>query len=424
MFKTIQRMAWRNILRNKKRTFFTVLSVTMGVMMLIIAKSYISGIVNNASATLIKTEIGHVKIARKEYLRKERIFPKDEMIKNSADIVKLISDKKGIEFIDERIKINLLISKGDRNEPALAIGGSVDGFENSMELSKSIISGKYFSGSDKELIIGANLAKKIDAGIGDELLMVTTDINFSTYALPFKVRGIFETGFSVFDKHVIFFPLKYARVMLDCDDSSHEILIYLKDKNSAPEFATNIVKLINKKYPGNNLDVIPWENNRIITEFMPMISQVWGKILGIIMLIVALVILNTMLMAVMERNFEIGVIKAMGFKNRDIFMLIFSEAFYIGTIGAVAGSVMGGAISAFLEKHGVNYYKIMGPKLWDNLDLPIPLIGKVVYPDFNFSIFISSIFFGIAIAMIAVIYPAFKSSKMLPVEAFRSKLKI
>jgi len=424
MLKTIQKMAWRNILRNKKRTFFTVLSVTIGVMMLIIAKSYISGIINNASATLIKTDIGHIKIAQKEYLKKERIFPKDEMIKNSDEIVKLLSGKKEIKSIEEKIKINLLISNGNRNEPAVAVAGSVNGFENSMELSKCIISGKFLSGSDKELIIGTSLAKKIGVKTGDELLLVTSDINYSTYALAFKVSGIFETGFSVFDKHVIFFPLKYARDMLDCDNSFHEILIYLKGKNRAPEVAADIVKLFKKEYPGNSLSVIPWENNRVIADVMPMISQVWGKILGIVLLIVALVILNTMLMSVMERNFEIGVIKAMGFKSRDVFILIFSEAFYIGTLGSVIGSVFGGAISAFLEKNGVNYYKMMGPKLWDNLDLPIPLIGKVVYPDFNFSIFISSIFFGIAIAMIAVIYPAFKSSKMLPVEAFRSKLKI
>lgn len=424
MFKTILKMAWRNILRNRKRTFFTVISVAVGVMMLIIAKSYISGIINNASETLIKTDIGHIKIADKEYIKKERVFPKDAMIKNSSEIINFLSKNKNIAYSEEKIKINLLISNGNRNESAVAVGGSLEGLDKSLELSKCLISGKFISSGRKELVIGKGLAKKLGVRANDKLLLVTTDINYSTYALTFKISGVFETGFSFFDKHIIFIPLKYARELLDCGDSSHEILIFLKDRNNAEKVAGDISIFLNKNRPGNNLELIPWQKDRIISGAMPMIRQVWGKIMGIILLIVALVILNTMLMSVMERYHEIGVIKAMGFKSREIFFLIFSESFFIGTVGSLTGALFGGAISAFMEKTGVNYYKLMGPKLWDNLDMPVPLFGKIVYPDFNFTILISSTLFGILIALIAVIYPAYKSSKMLPVEAFRSKLKL
>ena len=139
--------------------------------------------------------------------------------------------------------------------------------------------------------------------------------------------------------------------------------------------------------------------------------------------IVALVILNTMLMAVMERYHEIGVIKALGFKNREVFSMILVEALYIGTIGSVIGGIFGGALSTYLEKTGIDVTQLTGG-LMEKIDLPVPYLGKVIYLDLTLSILIGSLIFGIFAALVAVLYPAIKSSRMQPVEAFRSELKV
>jgi ABC-type antimicrobial peptide transport system permease subunit len=142
------------------------------------------------------------------------------------------------------------------------------------------------------------------------------------------------------------------------------------------------------------------------------------------MIIVGLVILNTMLMTVMERYHEIGVIKALGFKNREVFLMILVEAFYIGVIGAIIGGALGGPLSAWLETTGIDMVKMMGEGVLEQFDIPIPIFSRVFYPDFTFSILINSVIFGIMVALIAVLYPAIKSVRMSPVEAFRSELKV
>ena len=141
------------------------------------------------------------------------------------------------------------------------------------------------------------------------------------------------------------------------------------------------------------------------------------------MFIAGLVILNTMLMAVMERYHEIGVIKALGFKNRDVFFMVLSEAFYLGIIGAVVGGVLGGALSAYLEKVGIDFASF-SQGMMDKIDMPIPIYGRFVYPDFSFPILIWAMVFGILVTLLAVLYPAFKSARMSPVEAFRTELKV
>jgi putative ABC transport system permease protein len=427
----IIKFAWRNTWRNRRRTYLTLMALAVGVMCIVFAKSFVGGIINSISDSLIKGQTGHIRIVQKEYLRLERIMPKEHMVTGLEKAKNMLSNapELGINIVDERIKFNVLLSHGKDNEPALAIGINPEETDKSIELSKTIIAGHYFGASDKglHLIIGKKLAQTLNVSIDDELLLVTTDINYSTYALPFKVAGIFETGFPNIDKHTLYIPLQRAQEMLDCGDSVHEILLYLQDPAksiSVSEEVKSTFAVAAASGSEQNLSVIPWQKNDLIENALPMVRNIYDKILGIIMLIVALVILNTMLMAVMERYHEIGVLKAMGFKNSEIFAMIFTEAFYIGVIGSILGGITGSIFSFILEKTGIDFTRMGGMDIMEKVDMPIPFFSRVFYPDFSFSILTGAIIFGIVIALLAVLYPAFKSAKMQPVEAFRSQLKV
>lgn len=422
MLRNLLKFSWRNIWRNKRRTFFTLLAIAVGVFSIVFARSYITGILNTSIELMIKTEAGHVSIAHKEYLRLKRILPKEYMVTGLNRLQAEMSELPGVDMIRAQIKFNVMLSHKDNNEVALAVGIEPEKTDKSMDLSKTVVKGHYFTGSGLELIIGKKMADKLGVKVDDELLLVTSDINYSTYALPFRIAGIFETGFSYFDKHMLYIHIEKAREMLDCQDSAHEVLVYLKDPEQSWDTAEKIKNILNKKNPADAVQVTPWQKHDLI-EFWPWAESIWEKILGIIMLIVALVILNTMLMAVMERYHEIGVIKALGFKNRETFSMILIEAFYLGTIGSVIGGILGSTLSAYLEKTGIDFGKMTGGVM-EKLDMPIPFWGKMLYPDFTFETLITSIFFGIVVALIAVLYPAFKSARMSPVEAFRSELKV
>jgi len=424
MLKNIFKFAWRNIWRNKRRTLFTTMAIAMGMITLIFAKSYIGGIMTNSVESVVKTQIGHIRIVHNEYLRLERIFPKEYLITNISKVRKLLSSITQIKHIDERIKFTLLLSYKDVNEPCMAIGVDPIAINKSMDLSETVTKGRYFDSDQTKLIIGKGLADKMGVDVNNELLLVTTDINYSTYALPFDIEGIFETGYSVFDKHVLYIPIEKAREMLDAPETAHEILIFIQNPAEAEMVAQRIKSILDQNFPDNQYQVIPYQQADMVRSFLPMVEKIYGKIIMIIMLIVGLVILNTMLMAVMERFHEIGILKAMGLKNYNIITMIFVEAFCIGTIGAVIGGVIGGALSAYVEKTGINFEQMMGPEIWDKMDIPIPFFSKIMYPDFTMEILISSVIFGIFITLLAVVYPAYKSSKMLPVDAFRSKLNI
>lgn len=424
MLLIILKLGWKNISRNKKRTFFTITAITVGITMLVFASSYIEGVMNSTTEVAKRMRTGHVKIMTSEYSRLERIIPKEELVLNSEDLSERIRKIADVKLVSQMVKFNALISKDELNEPGLVVGADPEAIRIHMGIDKRLISGEYFNNGKKEVMIGRLFAEKMGIKVDDELLLVTTDINYSTYALPFRVSGIFNTGFTYIDKHMLFVPLKFGREILDCGNSSHEILIYLDDQDKAVEFASSIKNIINEGSYGKSLTAIPWEDDGIIGELMPMAKQIWQKILGIILLIVAIVILNTMLMIVMERYQEIGVLKAMGLKSREVFSMIITEAMFIGIIGSFLGVLLGGGLSAWLEKTGINFAEMTGKEMWEKFDMPLILFGNIIYPDLTFSIIINSFLFGLFISVLAVLYPAYKSSKMLPAEAFRSKLKV
>jgi len=186
MLGNIFKLGWRNLTRNKRRTFFTLLAIAVGVTSLIFARSYISGVINGASDAIIKTEIGHIKMAHKEYLRLERILPKEHMVKYLNPLRTILAEIPGVVTWNERIKFNVLLSHGDIDEPAVAIGIDPVREDKTLELSKTIIKGSYFGNSSQglELVIGKKMAEKMKVAVNDELLLVTTDVNYSTYALP------------------------------------------------------------------------------------------------------------------------------------------------------------------------------------------------------------------------------------------------
>ncbi|MCP4217588.1 MAG: ABC transporter permease [bacterium] len=431
MIANIFKFAWRNILRNKRRTLFTLSAVVFGLIAVVFARSFINGIAGSTGDALIKMQAGHIRLVEKEYLRLERILPREHLVKNTNELRKHIHQLPGVTSVREEVKFNVLLSNNDVNEPVLAIGIEPGEADKSLELSKLMVKGTYFGDSvgvdgkkGLSLIIGNRLAKKLKVTVGDELLLVTTDVNYSTYALPFRVAGLFQTGYANIDKHMLYIPLAKAREMLDCADSAHEVLVYLEDKNTAPAGAETLRNAIAAGKKDIDTAVIPWQENEIIEGLLPIIAQVWGKILGLIMFIVALVILNTMLMSVMERYHEIGVMKAMGLKNGEIFSMVMVEAFYIGIIGSAIGGIFGSGLALWLEHTGIDIAKMMAKDVWDKFEMPVPVIGRVMYPDFTVEILVQAIIFGVIMALCAVLYPALKSMKMKPVEAFRSKLNV
>jgi len=415
--KKFIKLAWRNIWRNWRRTILTSLAVAFGMISIIFTYSYIEGVSESIYRSLIETELGHVKIVSREFLRLERVMPREQLVYNAQSIEDGISSLPGISTVTERIKFRLILSSEDENEPSLGVGINPEQEKNLFDLRQHLIQGSYLEESSAGMLIGEGLAQKLGVSIGDELLAVTTDINYSTYALTFTVAGIFKTGFTFMDKNFIYIPIEKAQEMLDCYGAAHEILLMLEDPLTAREISSEILIFLEENGLEDTITAVPWLDSFFI-KYLPFANIAVSSILLIIMLISALVILNTMLMAVVERTHEIGIIKSMGMRNGGIVALILVEATYIGLLGVFIGGLIGSGLSLLAQKTGLNFTRMM-----EKMEFEIAFFSPIIYPKFTLGILLGAAVFCLATTLFAAIYPARKASRMEPVEALRTSMK-
>ncbi len=409
-------LAWRNIWRNKRRTLLTSLAIAFGVMFLVFIQSYIKGVSESFLENMVRSETGHIRIAKQEYLRLERILPKEQLIFDYTEIEDKIQNIPKIDTLTERIKFFLVLSHGEKSQPCVAVGINPEKEKNFLGLENYIVEGEYLdSSSASEMLLGKKLADELGVSIGNEMFVATTDINYSLYALTFKVKGIFQTGFDKIDKSLFYIPLKRAQTLLDCPGAVHEILLLLKDPDAAVKTACIIMEKLEEEGL-SGITAVPWKTHYFV-KFLSFAKSIRILLLFIVFLIVALVILNTMIMSVLERIHEIGIMKSFGMKEREITFLFLAESFYIGLIGSLAGGGIGAVVSVITQKTGLDF-----SAAFDKIKVPLPFVSSVYYPDFTLYFLINSIVFGVVIALIAALYPAVKGSKMSPVQALRSGL--
>jgi ABC-type lipoprotein release transport system permease subunit len=137
------------------------------------------------------------------------------------------------------------------------------------------------------MLIGDGLAQKLGVSLGDKVLAVTTDINYSTYALTFTAVGIFKTGFTFMDKNLIYIPIEKAQEMLDCYGATHEILLLLEDPEKASEISSEILTFLEENGLEDTITAVPWQDSFFI-KYLPFANIAISSILLIIMVISAL----------------------------------------------------------------------------------------------------------------------------------------
>jgi len=416
------KMGMRNIFRFKKRTFITLSAVSLGLALLIIGITMMNGVDKHSLNNIIDSQTSHLKIFKKGYFEEKDELPTDKIMGTSDGLLEDIRKLGPVAGAEKRILFPASLIKGSDELPCVGIGIE-PGFDPSVfNIKQSLIEGEWIDEGEYQILIGKSFAEDLTLGVGDivtaRVITSREDNKFTWNAVDFEIKGIFDTANPNVNSAFVYLPIQQAQEVMSLESGVTEIVIRLRsnDTEMISEVKDSIQGLIMKS--GVSYEVFSWDE--LAGDFLA-ISKMKTKntsmLIMIMLFIASMGIINTMLMAVLERTREIGMMMAMGMKKSEIKKVFLFEGGFIGVLGSLLGCILGSLGSWYLEIYGISL-KSFGESYTEIVAALYPLKDKF-YADLTFGPVFYTFLLGTFISVIATYYPASRAAKMDPVEALR-----
>ncbi|MCF7854097.1 MAG: ABC transporter permease [Candidatus Pacebacteria bacterium] len=347
----ILKIAFRNIFRQKRRTVLTMLTMVGGFVLASVSIAWSDGTYNDVINTFTRNRLGHIQVHYGDYLDRPTLY---KTIAAADQVGEAIGQVEAVDAWTPRIYSAGLASAEDETTAVHMIGIHTDREDRTTRFNDKIVDGQPFSpGDTNAVIVGKGLAQILDTSVGDDLVLLSQAADGSLANDRFTVRGIVDTGEAMKDRSDLYIPLATAQEFLVLQDRVHEIVVTVQTLGLVDPTVT----VIEQRLSNDTLTVLSWKE--FAKDFyVAMRADQRGMwiTLFVILLIVAVGVLNTVLMAVLERRREYGVLKALGTRPGQIFGLVSWE---IAAIALAAVAV--GTIVALLSNHLLSFHGIRLP---------------------------------------------------------------
>ncbi|MGK0223783.1 MAG: putative ABC transport system permease protein [Limisphaerales bacterium] len=327
------KLAFRNILRQRRRSILTALSMTGGYMLFVFSISLLEGSWSNVVDIFTLDHTGHVQIHKDDYAKRPKIH---KTIRDRAAVEAVLSANDDVTGWAPRVYSAALAYSSDKTSPAQIFGIDPDLEPSVTRIKQKVSSGRYFDATPDadgyfKAMIGAGLARTLHLELGDELVLISSGADGSIANDIFIVAAIVGNTTS-FDRLGVFLPLTVAQTFLATGADVHEYALLAQDKHANVALAEEL----QGELP--TLKASPWQEIEA-TFYRTMQSDKQGNhfTMGLIVFIVFIGVLNTVLMSVLERTREFGVLKSIGCRPFDLIRLIFIETVMLAAISVAVG---------------------------------------------------------------------------------------
>jgi len=402
-------IATRNLTRNRRRALIAMLTVTVGVISMVLADGFVQWIIWAMREGTIYSQLGHIQVVRPGYYKVGSADPFKYLLPDNLPQQRTIESMPGVRLVAPRITVNGLISHGETTVSFLAEG--VDPKKEG-DLSKAflIVDGKNLSGSNtQEVILGRGLARNLDVRPGATVALLATPSSGGVNAVEVKVTGVFITGSQAYDDSALRLPIGLAQSLVR-SNGAHTWLVLLDDTEQTDHYLASF----RDKYPAqkSNLEFVPWyERADFYNKTVTLFDQQMLVIRVIIACIIVLSISNMLVMNVMERTGEIGTLLAIGFKRRKIMQLFAIESVLLGLLGGGLGVALGYGFAELISHIGIPMPP--PPGMEHGYEGEIRVTATVLLNAFAIAF---------ATTALAGLYPAWKASRLIIINALRHNI--
>jgi putative ABC transport system permease protein len=397
------KMAYRDLGRNRRRTFFSALALGVGLALLLLMAAFIEGEIRSSMDLSIKLQSGHLQVRPSSYDENKTSLAWEDLLENPGSMAIQIATLAPVEAATPRLFASGIVVAGDLSVGVRIIGVDPASPANA-PVTDGILSGQFIQPDDREgLVIGKALADKLGLSVGNTVNLLVNTADGRVDEQLFTIRGVYTTGTIGYDQSMVFMPLAKAQAITQAGNRASIIFILLKDQAQ-----TQAVKAA---LPTSQYQVKTWDEMNPLLTLMDEYARSYIYLLYLIVLaITATVIINTLIMSVFERTREIGILSAIGMRGRRIMTMFFAESSLLGVGGILIGLILGGLLVAYTSKYGfyIGDFGITGMVLKDRITTYLTLKDTITL-----------VVLAFVVTLLAALYPAMLAARMEPVDALR-----
>lgn len=401
-------VAWRNIWRSPVRSGIIIAAIAIGMFAGVFSTTFTKGWMNQRLESGVETEISHIQIHEPKFSEN---YDLKRFIPNSVQITKDLEENQNIDGVSPRIVIQSMIASSETGTGVKIMGINPEKEKTVTNLYTKISEGKYFEGVKRNpVLIGAKLAKKLKVKLHSKVVITLQDSQGHITGGAFRICGIFDASNGMYEEANIFVRNSdLARLAILDNNAAHEIVVHLANHDNLEEMTNSLAA----QYP--NYLVENWKQISPELGYMNEIGNMYTYFFVIVILLaLGFGIVNTMLMVVLERVKEIGMLMAVGMSKARIFRMLMLETILLTLTGGLSGIMIGLGATFATMKNGIDL-SMYATGLED--------IGfsAQIYPELEPEMVIVISILVVITGIVASIYPARKALKYNPAEAIRTE---
>lgn len=399
-------LSWKNVWRNPLRSSVVIISVVLGVWAALFTAAFMNGMIVQYMDVQLANITSHIQIHTDAY--DEERTPA-EVIPDPDEILNIVRSDAGVRFAVGRAVVDGLVSSSAGSFGVTAKGIDFENEPNVTNLHEYIREGEYLSESGRNLIlIGSTLAKRLQLQMGSRVVLNVQDVEGTLTAGAFRVAGIFHSPDTRVNEGMVFLRQRDLGNLIQNQGAIHEIAIIVDDYKLADHYAARLDSVL-------DMSVKSWGD---ISPALRYTDSVTGITLYIFMVIIVIAlmfgIVNTMLMAVLERTPELGMLMAVGLSRGKAFQMIMYETILLTLVGAPFGILLSALTVHYTATSGIDLSAFaQGFELYG--------MSYMIYPVLGVEQYISNALIIAFAAVVAAILPSWKALRLNPVEAIRKR---